>query len=326
MLNRGVSEQTLAAHGIEIPLRMDYGTDGSHCILGANYFQMIPDPSVTIWKYGLNIRRKDGVQKELPGRQRHRLLSLLLQEQPLVAYGSAIATDYNNTLITAKPIDEAKNAGTVVSLKYWDIEEHGPGPNALEFNVTISLTRTFDMRAFKDYLNAGLDDPAADFPVNEAVIALNIIISKFPHTANDVFAFGGNRFYRYPVNHQLDQCCDLGGGLIAVRGYYASVRPSTLRILVNAHTQTSAFYPPVDVRHLMNLHGDKDPTALAIFLRRLRIKTSYMRSRDGKTTIEKVKTIMDVSQTNAETERFFNDEEGREMTIQEYFSRSKLIR
>lgn len=292
--------------------------------MAANYFQVAPNSTVILWKYNLSVKRKNGPSKDLVQRQRHRLLSLLLKEQFLASHGHAVATDYNNTLITTKKIVGPGDADLVVSIKYWDVEDRAPGPNFPEYDVTISFGRTIAMQELEAYLQSAPDSPAANYNKAEAVTALNTIIVKHPHTTTGVFAVGGNRFYCYPVGKQLKDCFDLGGGLIAVRGYYASVRTSTSRILVNAHTQTSAFYPPVTARELMRLHGEKDHIALTAFLRRLRVKTSYLRSQDGKTTIEKVKTITGLSETNAETERFFNEELLKEVNVKDYFLQSEF--
>ena len=62
-------------------------------------------------------------------------------------------------------------------------------------------------------------------------------------------------FLPYPTSESKYQ--RLGHGLIAVRGYYASVRTSTYRALVNINVQTSAFYPTIDVHRLIEDHGDK---------------------------------------------------------------------
>lgn len=70
---------------------------------------------------------------------------------------------------------------------------------------------------------------------------------------------------------------------------------ASLRTLLNVNAQTSPFYPAINVLELMNLHGTRDWYALENFLRLLRVKTKYMKHKDG-TEAVKVKTILSFSQ------------------------------
>lgn len=81
--------------------------------------------------------------------------------------------------------------------------------------------------------------------------ALNIIMANHPNRQDGVFQSGQNRFFRYP-DADLYPSLDLQGGLIAVRGYYSSVRCATSRILLNLNAQCSPFYKAVNLVGLMN--------------------------------------------------------------------------
>ena len=70
---------------------------------------------------------------------------------------------------------------------------------------------------------------------------------------------------------------------------------ASLRTLLNVNAQTSPFYPAINVLELMDLHGTRDWYALENFLRLLRVKTKYMKHKDG-TAAVKVKTILSFSQ------------------------------
>ena len=266
---------------------------------------------------------RNGPKKDISKRQRYRLLGLLIRQEFLNSHGRAVATDYNSILITKKALANLDGDSILVSIKYWDVEEHGPGPNAPEYDMRISLACTIDLKDFNAYFNSATNDQALGFSKADAITALNIIMTRSPQADPEIFTFGGNRFYRFPINQSLRNCLDLGGGLMAVRGYYASVRTSTLRVLVNVHTQTSAFYPQGTVWDLMKLHGFQDLRVLAAFLDKLCVKTTYMKGQDGKTAIEKVKTITRLSDLNARTQTFVNVGE-EEVTVEEYFLQSEL--
>lgn len=210
-----------------------------------------------------------------------------------------------------------------LTIRYWDVEDRAPGPQSPEYEAVITFVKAIDMSDLKLYLEAQPTDPAANYHPNQAITALNTIIAKTPTNTPGIFVFGGNRFYNYPMGQSLNTCLDLGGGLIAVRGYYASARVSTLRTLVNVHTQTSAFYAPGSVYDLMKLHGFSDVHRLGIFLRKLRVKTSYLKAKDGKTIVEKVKTVIRISQHNARGQTFISDQ-GRQINVEQYFLQSRL--
>jgi eukaryotic translation initiation factor 2C len=80
---------------------------------------------------------------------------------------------------------------------------------------------------------------------------------------------------------------DITGGLIALRGYYASVRTSSNRILVNLNVASAAFYkdgPLIDlVSEYSNSRGQltaQELTRAEAFIRMLRVKTSYLKALD----------------------------------------------
>ena len=321
--NKNVTQNVLNTRGQIIPLRKDYGKSGTRTHLYTNYFQIVPDPTVTLWKYHIDIKTRSTQKKEPSKRERHRVLELLVEEDFLKSHRHGVVTDYNNILVTRHEIANVGNHGLLIPIRYWDIEEHRPSLNSTILNVTIKVAQRIEMRDFQDYLEADPDDEAANYSQANAVTALNIIVAQSPNITQDLFAFGGNRFYPYPVGQPIKSCLDLGGGLVAVRGYYASVRPSTLRVLINVHTITSAFYVEGSVWDLMRLHGYEPFFALKAFLHRLRVKTSYMRGPDGRTKIEKIKIITGLSDLDARTQNFV-DRNGRTLSIETYFREGRL--
>ena len=211
----------------------------------------------------------------------------------------------------------------LASVRYYDGEDPGPGLTLPTYNFTISGLTKVDLQDLQDFLRSNSDADALNYVKAAPILALNVILAQTPNQKDNIFAFGGNRFYQYIEDKSLSERLDLGAGLIAVRGYYASVRTSTLRTLVNVHTQTSAFYPDGTVYSLMKLHGtgyDPEMPALRAFLLKLRIKTSYIKGSNGK-MIDKFKVITGLSKLNARDQTFF-DENDRRWTVQEYFLRT----
>ena len=114
-------------------------------------------------------------------------------------------------------------------------------------------------------------------------------MASHPNKDPDIYQGGQNKFFRYPSPDEFSNY-DLEAGLIAVRGYYSSVRFSTERILLNLNSQCTPFYKVMNARELVQEFLQSRPrdwsAALESFLWKLRVKTSYMRASDG-TPIDK---------------------------------------
>ena len=226
-------------------------------------------------------------------RKRRRALTLLFQHSDFQKIGHGVATDYAKMIITSKelPLDEDGTKEYIII--YFEEEEQEPASNPIIYTFKLSYVGMVLTSELLRYLASTTTDPS-DFTIkDDAIQALNIIVSHTPNITPGVFQSGGNKFFRYPTDR--DAYDQLGGGLIAVRGYYSSVRTSTLRILLNVNAQTSPFYPAINVLELMRQHGITDWFALENFLRLLRVKTNYMKHKDGTEAI-KVKTILSFSQ------------------------------
>lgn len=129
------------------------------------------------------------------------------------------------------------------------------------------------MGALMDYLNAPFTNPT--FNKEVAISTLNTIIKEHPIKDTNVFSGARNSKF-YPLNG--GEALVLDTGLIAIKGYYSSVRTSVGRLLLNANVCTSAFfhYGPVDL--LMALFGSATDAAEA-FLTKRRISTDYLGSK-----------------------------------------------
>ena len=126
---------------------------------------------------------------------------------------------------------------------------------------------------------------------SDVLQASNFIIARFPNEEPRTYQSGRNKFYHHPYDAPIDrQVLDnlnLGEGLMALRGFYSSLRVSTYRFLLNVNVQTSAFYPAISVADLMtefsrNL-GENNWLDLERFLHLRRVMTSYLKDKDGVT-------------------------------------------
>lgn len=167
------------------------------------------------------------------------------------------------------------------------------------YNVTVLYIEMVSSSELIKYVNSRPDDPSDFNSRLEVVQAMNIIIAGGPNKNQAIFQAGQNKFFRYPRNERnllfdhVYRDVNLTNGLIAVRGYYSSIRTSTSRVLLNLNAQCSAFYPEINLLKLMYSFVGQSwiPPAkrrdLEEFIQRLRVKTAQV-TRDGeKVTREK---------------------------------------
>ena len=207
--------------------------------------------------------------------------------------GHGVATDYGSNIITSKGLPLNEDGTKDYMVIYHEIEDAEPASNPIIYTFKLSyggLVPTVDLLR---YLASSPSDPSDFTGKDDAIQALNIIVARTPNFNPGVFQSGRNKFFHYPTDPSTYD--SLGGGLIAVRGYYSSVRTSTLRTLLNVNAQTSPFYPAINVADLMNQYGLGHWLGMEQFIHLLRVKTKYMKHKDG-TDAVKVKTIFGLSE------------------------------
>ncbi len=300
---KGLSLKALSLSNSTLPERPGYGTSGRQITLMTNYFHLLPDPKKMLYKYAVEI------DSEVKGaRKKRRILALLLQTDTLKAVGHGIATDYSSTVITSKELDLGDDGRQEIKLHYYDKEDVLPGQQfqpsdrTKQYTIKIQSTGNVAIPELLEYLDSTKQSSGWDAK-SETIQALNIVMARTPNSNENVVASSGNKFYPYPSfperrdnygNLQLEN--SLGGGLVALRGYYSSVRTSTLRVLVNVNVCTSAFYPAIRLLDLFQLRLGRlkdlkpgDWAWLEPFIKKLRVTTNYIK-RNG-ATVTQVKTI-----------------------------------
>lgn len=306
--NNGLSLSTLSLADFQLPLRPGHGVKGAVVYLRTNYFKITINPGKKLFKYTLTLtaKYKEPPKKDTPkekakqplipperSRKRRQALALLFQLPDFRSIGHGVATDYGTNIITSKELPLDDDNTKEYNVVYREVEDRGPASNPIIYTFRITYVGLVPTTELLRYLASTPTDPSNFIEKDDAIQALNIIVARTPNFNPGVFQSGNNKFFHYPTDPNTYD--DLGGGLIAVRGYYSSVRTSTLRTLLNVNAQTSPFYPAVNVVDLMVKHGRDDWVALEAFLHLLRVKTNYMKHNDGTEEV-KVKTILGFSQ------------------------------
>ena len=163
------------------------------------------------------------------------------------------------------------------------------------------------------YLSSPFTSPT--FDKEAAITALNIVVSWTPMTNPAVVSGAKNtKFYLWTKGEEII----LGPGLLALKGYYASVRTSIGRLLVNVNVCTTAFFLDGRVDLLMQLFQRAGPDAAEDFLTKRRIFTDYLGSKRFK--------IIQGFARDPETRRLLNAQEamirinnGSRISVAEFF-------
>ncbi len=293
--------KSLSISNSNLPERPGYGTLGRQIILRTNYFHLLPRADKKIFKYSVEI-----LPEVTAARKKRRIFELLLQNSPpIAAIGHGVATDYSSTMLTSKELDLGADGRREVPLIYYDKEDVLPGQvfepdqRTKRYKIMIQNTGYVAIPELLEYLDSNPAQLSSNSDAKlETIQALNIILARTPNTTDNVVTSSGNKFYPYPSSFpdrrdrdgrmQLENT--LGSGLVALKGYYSSVRTSTLRVLLNVNVCTSAFYPAINLWDLFRLRmSSPDYGKLEPFIKKLRVSTNHIK-RNG-ASVTQVKTI-----------------------------------
>ncbi len=315
-----------------MPLRPAYGTQGTAVVLRSNHFQIVvPDPKFHLYQYHVDVHPEPNALRKWK-----RIFQIFIKEADFLAEARpAVVTNNRSMLITTKKLPLENDRASSLILYYEEADLQAPVPDPSRpaqridrYQVKISLTNTLAL----DQLVESLKPAGADQPIDKDpfVQALNIAVQRKPGDTRGIATIPkSTKFFPLGAEGFLG---NLGGGLVALGGYYTSVRTSTLRLLLNVNSVTSAFYQEGPLLDLMRTYRDSykgplDPNrALGKFLKGVRVRVSHLKSADGS---EKVKTIFGLSTdplgTTVNKIKFFWDKEGEMVTVQDYFRKQYNI-
>jgi len=265
-----------------MPQRPSFGTVGSPVTLWANYVNIIAEPALSLYRYAVSC------QPDATGRKLARIIQLLLQTPELAVYEQDMVSDFKSTCISRLKLP--KDDVTVV-IAYRAEDEDEPRRSATSYSVRISYTNELSVDDLTRYLRATNVSASCDNK-QQLIQAFNIFLNHFAKSSRDTGTIGSSR--AFPLRPGAPRR-NLGKGLIAIRGFFASVRPATSRILVNVNVTHAAFYGDGRLDELMfatDYLGDK--LKLASFLKRVRVRTTHLPEKKNKAgkVVHRVKTIV----------------------------------
>lgn len=296
---------------IKMPGRRDYGKEGRAIILLTNYLKLDTaydggkTPAKVLYKYTVSF------DSDIAAAKKRRMMEYIVNK-PLFQKTSC-ATDYANMIITTDPVDTKKAIQTkeiddpqipVTIPKHPDEKGQPPGFQAdrivpeevlkrTQTKYKIELDGQTSLQHIMNYLRSSA--PTAQYSEQAQVIQmLNIIVAKRPQELAVIAKVGGNKFYPFRKeghqDHPALQGEDLGSSLHALRGYFASVRPTINRLLLNLNVTSGAFYDAGAFLDFTRKAGIKDEWQLEAFIHLLKVKVTY-RDGSGKPIMTRVKTI-----------------------------------
>lgn len=279
------------------PGRPGHGTKGISIVLRANYLHLktafeTGKQEVPLYRYAVGT-----VGGERLSKPKMRLLVANLIRDPLFA-GRQVATDYAGIIVTTKKLDLGP-----ADRKQGKIEVIDPGlpafqgpDNSKAQEARSRRTKGYELSKTGEFSLADLVralqavQAGAWFGAqSDLVQLLNIIISKVPSDTANVYSLGQNKYYP-GVGSPLMEQVDITGGLQALRGYYASVRTASNRILVNLNVTSAAFYKAEPLMDLVSEYAGgysgqiprpQDLVRAEAFIRMLRVETNYLRALDA---------------------------------------------
>jgi eukaryotic translation initiation factor 2C len=264
-------------------------------VLRANYLHLktafeTGKQETPLYRYAVGTVGGEKLSKQ---KMRHLVTSLI--KDPIFA-DRQVATDYSSIIVTTKKLDLGSTDRKQGKIEVIDptlpaFQGSNDSAQAQEARnrrikgYELSKTGEFSLAELVRSLKA-VQSGAWFAGQGDVVQLLNIIIGKVPNDTANVYCLGQNKYYP-GINSPLMESVDITGGLIALRGYYASVRTSSNRILVNLNVASAACYkdgPLIDlVSKYVNSRGPIGPQDLVraeAFIRMLRVQTNYLKALD----------------------------------------------
>jgi eukaryotic translation initiation factor 2C len=280
-----------------LPRRPAYGTEGRAVTLHSNYFIMnLKNKNQLVHRYDVNVEPSVGLSLK----KKRRYFELLLEQA--VLKDEDVATDYSTILITNSKLQLTNNEMSFETVIHDKLEAVFPaavsGENPERQAARKRRTRTLKIRHSNMYSIAELysyvnsEHQSETYAAKGDLIqALNIIFCRAANSQSTITNVGQNKFYPFSdqlVTHSNTESMDLGDGLIALRGYFSSVRPASQRILVNLNVSNGAFYKPGPISTLMdafmrtrNRNDTLSLRELSMFIKGLRVITQYNKKMDS---------------------------------------------
>ena len=256
---------------------------------------MIPSPNLLLYRYNVDVQTTAERQSAPAGKKLNQIIRLVLELPEYRDFRNDIVTDFKSTLVSRRRLSPDTSGKAI---QYRAEREDEPRDNAQIYRIRVQETGTLTVSELTDYLTSTNVTTAYDkLPV---VQALNIFLGHYTKTSPTIATVGSSKSFSLAQNSPSQ---NLGAGLIALRGFFSSVRVATCRILVNVNVSHGAFYDAIPLDQLItryqSAHG-MNRFKLQAFLKRVRVRVIHLGDKKNKAGefIPRVKTIFGLANTN----------------------------
>lgn len=317
-------------NGLEICIhcsRPNFGYAKDEVCILTNYF------AVSLPKTKLHTYTLQGIPQTITREKKQRIFRQLVATWPLFNNRKDCwATDHASLIIASCELSAATGGATLQSGDSVDCPPIHYFSRGLSTPDQLHLTLQYNgILDFAPY-NSFMEGTAPDANIAQLSQALNLIMAKHANTPDhnghtDLIQVGANRFF-YKAGWT-----SLGGGLVAYRGYFSSLRPGMSQVLLNVNKLTTAFFKPGSlhefIREWFNLEAvrtlhDHEVRELNKILRGVKVRIMYDRSNvkgaDIDSESRRTKLVMGIGQP-LRTQKFCKD--GEEVSVRGYLRRSK---
>lgn len=235
-----------------LPPRPGYGTAGTSVVLRANYFHLLPVEDCPIFKYTVAIvLQEDGEQ--LATRKKRQCFELLLKDPIFAPSLPAVATNFENSVLTYKKLPFGDEDKKEINIAYVDPHERVERPGTKPVKMFIKFSHRVPVSDLLEYLKS----PHASTNFNTESLQQTrddlqtVIVSQASTKIENVSGSKNTKFYPWTQGGACTESHRIAPGIIALKGYFVSVRSTTLRILANINVCTSAFYEHGSLAEIM---------------------------------------------------------------------------
>ncbi|XP_060196789.1 protein argonaute 7 [Lycium barbarum] len=316
-----------ASESLVVAKRPDSGgIEGPVVSLLANHFLVKFDPSQKIFHYDVEISPH-------PSKDIARLIKKkLVEDHSAVLSGALPVYDGGRTIYSpmefqnnkiecyiSLPIPSSGNNNKSLLQSGETVKLQKEGQQIKLFRVNIKLISEFDGKELNSYLNKEGDDGGGSPLPQEYLHALDVVLRESP-TEKCITA--GRSFY----SSCMGGAKDIGGGAVALRGFFQSLRPTQQGLALNVDFSVTAFHESIGVISYLEKRLD--------FLRDISLRKTRGLTNEEKKEVEKalknirvfvchretVQRYRIYSLTEEVTENLcFQDRDGKILRIVNYF-------
>lgn len=283
-----------------------------------NHFNVTLTPGQKFYEYEVQDLQSNDPPFSAP-KKRVLIERMIETSDVLKKHQDDIASDYERKIISLtalhRPGDQPKAIVDSCAISNYNMTSNGTAVQQLPLKLV--YMREITLQGMVDFV-AGRNEHYQETGAGQA---MNILIARGVHAGNSgAFQVGDNRFFTPDLTTDFEK-----HGMIAMRGFYSSIRPGNGSVLLNVNTAMSAFYKKQKVSEYMETFNKFGSNKVAKdHLRGLRVFITYERCKEGETDTgmdtekRRTKTITGFSKGTA-AQTMFTDRHGDEVSVWQHF-------